>query len=568
MAFPTLMRPKVLALRNRWRVEQEKRSSYWRDIIVLAFGLVVMTAMFHLSLFALARVDEVSRLVYFSPSIPFSILLLMLFVMLLVSNSLTSLGALFLSKDLELVLSAPISRFRFFVGKVASVLFVSSWMPLVFIAPFLLAYGVWYNAHLVFYLISFIALIPYFLLPVAIAVILSTVFTAIIPPSKARYVGILVIAVFVGFIYLAAEPLGAGLRSRGDISELLRVVSNVSLPDQIWLPSHWVALSLRDAIEGRYGDALCPLYLLYGSALGFLSLAYLTMGFLYDTAYSRSRDSRQQLLLSGRKSWQVLVRWCPWIESPTRGILLKEYRTFFRDMPQVIQLLLLGGVYLVYLYNLRIFRLIESVPLEQRATWQSFIYIINVSMGAFVTTAAATRLVFPSLSLEGKAYWMLQTSPVSLYRVMQIKYWTWFVPIGILSSIVFLSGAVAINVNTFGLWVTFIAGWLLSAGIVGLGIGLGAKFANFDWEHSAQLAASFGSFVFMLSSIALITLNMIPIGFLLFVREPGMIGEFMPQTAWYLVILLCASAVVAVNFLVISWSARVGERALEERRAH
>jgi hypothetical protein len=57
--------------------------------------------------------------------------------------------------------------------------------------------------------------------------------------------------------------------------------------------------------------------------------------------------------------------------------------------------------------------------------------------------------------------------------------------------------------------------FFISYGIVGLGIGLGAYFADFSWEHPSQLALSVGGFIFMLSSGALIFLNIVPLGFLL-----------------------------------------------------
>ncbi len=563
---PILLRPRLTAFRNRWRTEKKKSSVAFRDLLVLFSSFVVMYGIYRVSLYALQKLESVSQLVYFSPVIPFSILLLLLFCMLLVSNSLTALGALFLSKDLDLILSAPVSRFRFFVGKMASVLFVSSWMPLLFIIPFLLAYGQWYEAGVLFYGFAPIVLIPYFLIPAAIAFLFSLLFTALIPPSKTRFIGVLVIACFVAFIALAAKFVGDGIQARSDVTAVLEIMNTVSLPDTLWLPSRWVAIAFRDAIEGRYLSAWTPVGLLFVVAIGFLSLAYLVFGFFYELAYSRSCDTHQQVVLHAKRVWHFFLRWVPWLSAPRRAILLKEYRVFFRDMPQLVQLLLLAGVYLVYLYNLRIFRLVEDVSAEQQAAWQSFIYVINVSMGAFVTTAASTRLVYPSLSLEGKAYWMIQTSPLSLQRVMMIKFWSWFVPIGLLSSVVFLSGGLAIKLSAFELFITFCTGWLLSTGIVGLGMGLGARFAFFDWEHSAQLAASFGSFVFMLSCIALITANMVPVGFLLFIREPGMMGESMSDLTWGMFASGCALLVIAIDVFVVRWSLRMGAMFLEENR--
>ena len=59
--------------------------------------------------------------------------------------------------------------------------------------------------------------------------------------------------------------------------------------------------------------------------------------------------------------------------------------------------------------------------------------VLNLGMGAFVTTAVAARFVYPMVSLEGRAWWILRTAPVSLERIWWTKFWMGFVPLSVFS---------------------------------------------------------------------------------------------------------------------------------------
>jgi len=97
---------------------------------------------------------------------------------------------------------------------------------------------------------------------------------------------------------------------------------------------------------------------------------------------------------------------------------------------------------------------------------------------------------------------------------------------------------------------------------VGLAIGLGAVFANFEWEHTSQLAASFGSLVFMLCSTALIALNVVPAMILIFLRTLISFGYEFTALEWYSAVGSAAALLVYINFAAARTALTAGERAL------
>ena len=54
-------------------------------------------------------------------------------------------------------------------------------------------------------------------------------------------------------------------------------------------------------------------------------------------------------------------------------------------------------------------------------------------MAAFVLSAVAVRFVFPAVSAEGAAFWIVRTSPVSMKAFLWSKFWTGLVPVLVLA---------------------------------------------------------------------------------------------------------------------------------------
>ncbi|MEI5604341.1 putative ABC transporter permease subunit, partial [Streptomyces brasiliscabiei] len=58
---------------------------------------------------------------------------------------------------------------------------------------------------------------------------------------------------------------------------------------------------------------------------------------------------------------------------------------------------------------------------------------VNLAMGAFVLSAVAVRFVFPAVSAEGSAFWIVRSSPVSMKAFLWSKFWTGLVPVLLLA---------------------------------------------------------------------------------------------------------------------------------------
>jgi ABC-2 type transport system permease protein len=560
-----LLKPKYFSLKNRWRKTAHRKALLGRDFVIFVFSTAVMLGIYHGTSTALDTITKNAHLVYLPPSMPFGLILLMLSVMLLFSSAVSAIGTLFLGKDLDLILASPISPFRFFYGKLLEVVFSSSWMSVVFGIPVILAFGQAYHAPAYYYCFALITLLPFFVIPSSLAIAVVTLITILIPAKRAKPILVALTVASVTGIYYMATTLDPGQAGYQDMNDVLRVVAILTLPNTTWMPSFWAATAIGTVLDGSARTTLPYVLMLYSTALSSVALSYIIVRLCHHTAYSMAKGNQSGPKIESRLSRKFLLAATPFLHPQFRAIMDKEVKGFARDITQAMQLILLLALCVIYLYNFRMLQAVQGLPPDARIWWQGFLVVSNIAMGAFVITAACTRFVFPSVSMEGQSYWILQSAPVEISDILRAKFWCWLIPIATMSSVVFSTGAMAINAERHIVWINGMASWVICYGIVGLAIGLGAYFANFDWEHTSQLAASFGSLIFMLVSTMVICLNMLPVALLIFLRTLKNSGYPISEPQWYLYVGSTALLLVYINYATTRWGLRVGEKALRDR---
>ena len=58
---------------------------------------------------------------------------------------------------------------------------------------------------------------------------------------------------------------------------------------------------------------------------------------------------------------------------------------------------------------------------------------VNLGMAGFVMATVAVRFVFPAVSAEGAAFWIIRTAPISMRDFLWSKFWTGLVPVLVLT---------------------------------------------------------------------------------------------------------------------------------------
>src|SRR5207245_5355371 len=105
------------------------------------------------------------------------------------------------------------------------------------------------------------------------------------------------------------------------------------------------------------------------------------------------------------------------------------------------QLLLLLALVLLYLYNFSVLDL-QRIPYMSGFIKNVYAFV-NLGMAGFVMATVAVRFVFPAVSMEGAAFWIIRSSPIALRDFLWSKFWTGLVPVLV------LTGGLAIAANQF-----------------------------------------------------------------------------------------------------------------------
>src|SRR5688572_10541731 len=193
------------------------------------------------------------------------------------------------------------------------------------------------------------------------------------------------------------------------------------------LPSFWAGETVFAGLLGSF-DAVHA-GALWTTALALVVLVRLAYGAWYFAGWSKAQEARKARFT--RLVWlERLVHRLP-VAPATRQLLLKDLKVFLRDTTQWSQLLLLVALALVYLYNFRVLDL-DRLPYLSGVVKNAYAFV-NLGLAGFVLSAVAVRFVFPAVSAEGAAFWVIRTAPVSLRAFLLSKFAIGLVPVLLLA---------------------------------------------------------------------------------------------------------------------------------------
>jgi ABC-2 type transport system permease protein len=144
---------------------------------------------------------------------------------------------------------------------------------------------------------------------------------------------------------------------------------------------------------------------------------------------------------------------------------------------------------------------------------KNFYAFLNLAMAGFVMATVAVRFVFPGVSSEGQAFWIIRTSPVLLRDFLWSKFWTGLLPLLLLAEVLTVVGNRFLGVAPFLQVVTAVAVVFISFALVGLATGLGARYPRFSAENINQVAGSYGGVSFMISAVLYIAAMIALLGY-------------------------------------------------------
>jgi ABC-2 type transport system permease protein len=442
---------------------------------------------------AVAKVEEATP--FFALGLLRNLLAMVFLVacVVLFSSSMTAaIGAFFSDLDLDLYHAAPRGKLRIALTRWSKTLVQSAAIVFAFLIPLFVAFALQYRLPRLFYASAILNLFLLLTVPVSLACITILLLVRWFPVRHVHQI-VATIAMLILTVVVIAFRMSRPERFFADIQtdDVVRVLQKIELPSMSVYPS----TSLAELMTQRVPFAIAPRIAL--TALIVFALFVVVARLTYFKAFVRARESMAPVALGSAFATRVIDRALSRFDLQTRALVAKEVRTLARDVAQWSQLFLMAALLFIYLYNIRM------LPLggDARAT---IIAYANVGMAGFVIAAICLRFAYPSVSSEGKSFWVVRSAPISYRRFLAVKVAVYSAPLTLLALLLTAFANVILGAGGLVWTFTMIGASMLALTLVSLGVGLGSLSPNFDAENPLQVGLSLGGFAYMAISLGYI----------------------------------------------------------------
>lgn len=488
--FSLLCRRKLLSAKGGLRAMTGYERG--RNLAFLLAGFWMLAALHYgsrLLLLELASVQLIGELLLWKLT---AMAMLATFAMVVLSSLIISMTTLFYASDLRFLLRSPAPLRAVFLDKALEAAFFSSWMIALVLLPYLLALGR-VQGHGPGFYAAFLALFPPFL---ALAAVLGLGFTLALmyafPSSRTRDAVWILSSFSVALVYALlrfSEPERL-LRpdALGLVAEYLKYLQAPTAP---YAPSWWLLRGWTAWIQGRPEVFWEMALRLYAAAAVSWSLLLWAAGRAYAHGYSGAQEGRRMGQGIDIPPFpEVRLAALAGVPRAVAALFWKERKAFFRDVKHWSQIVLVLALAAVYLFS------VSRLPLGN-AELRSMVCFLNLAAAGFVLSSLGLRFTFPSVSLEGRSFWVVRSAPVSLGSLLAQKFLFSLFPMLVLATALVAVSNRLLGADAFISRLTLGTIWAASGAICAMGVGFGALFPRFNVENIHQVESSAGGFVYM-----------------------------------------------------------------------
>lgn len=419
----------------------------------------------------------------------------LLFALMCLSSMVTMSMLAYQSSDLSFFFSLPLSPEDVVKEKLLENMVLSGWASVIFGLPMLLSFGLVVSAGAAFYIVAAFSLV--FL--TALAVLFGSFLTIV----AYRLVGQVSRGV-LWVIYALGTVVTLRLMALAILPDIARIASILEQgrPFQLQtiagsaariFPSYALALAI-----GRTVAVPAPLWPLLWLTLGTLALIAI------------SRYAMQNWYMPG---WQRTQKFLPAVKTLqgtkflSKRILLLERREILqawrevRQASQVVFTLILVAFYtLVVAFVGRA----HDIP----ADWQRMILVSVVGVAGYVIATIALRFLFPTMSLEGQAAWLLWSFPYSLRQILRAKWIVHIVFLVLISLLLACIPAFLLHIDMATKLQIFFHLVVISLFVTAIQLGIGIAYPNFHESDPGTLSSTGPGLSATFLSLAIVSVDL------------------------------------------------------------
>lgn len=421
---------------------------------------------------------------------------LAIFIMLIISNIVTSITTLYRSRETAHLISTPIPHKDVFTVKFIDNVLFSTWAVLLLGMPIIFAYGIVRNFEFWHYIYTILfALLPFIIIPACLGVTFSIFMFRLSKSISPRllilsFSSILFLGVVIYFKF--GQPSSLAFNVISDWRVLNRYLGSMGATSFAFLPSYWMSEVLRTISLGEGKSLLSYILALISTTILLVNLVFRLAHYLYYESWLASAETRgQKKAAAARTAREISFFKMPgWLKSDFKAVLQKDLRIFIREPAQWAQFTVLLVLLVIYLVNLKYF------PTDVKDSyWKTLIGFGNFAFTGFILATLSIRFVFPNISLEGRSFWSIISSPMPIRRLFWVKFWSAFIIFLLISEVLAFFSNIMLGLRGTLMMLTFVSVLLMSISLTSLAVGLGAIFPRFEESNPGKIASSMGGMV-------------------------------------------------------------------------
>jgi ABC-2 type transport system permease protein len=505
---------KLMRLRMRIIVNGFRRSKGHVKIGYITIGVAIL-AMIGFFLFAsiallgflrsprmAQHIGDVTQLLESIPSVMVTVSALGI---LLTSFSVL-LQVLYISGDMDFLMSAPLAVRTVFVAKLIQAVVPNFSILCALTLPLLFGLGISCSYSIFYYPFVILVLAIISLEAAALASLLVLVVVRFFPAR--RVAEVLGFVIGITFFVLSQSGRFADFDlDKVDGRQLSGFLSIVEHFNYTWSPLTWAGRGLVELGKGEW----LPASGLLAAALIFACLvfcvAFATSEQLYYTGWANLKNSQRKSKKKtgiGRSfpadrpvSFTKLNPLNRLLPVPVFAVLVKDLRLFRRDLANLSSLLF--PMILGVIYAISLLRSGGKFPEERGEAPPAFIETGNAMMNytgiglvLLLGLMLINNLAGFSFSREGKNYWFLKAAPLDAKQLLTAKFLAGYMPSVLICSIYLVIFEILKRMPPFSIAVGLLTVWMALAGLTGISLALGIRGAKFDWENPSQVRRTIG----------------------------------------------------------------------------
>ncbi len=577
----TLTRAVWKLLRAQWWIwlnnfRRAKGRTRFAYIVFVIFLLGLAVGAFALSWAALSALRNPRALAGFDAvglgdpavlieSIP-TLMLSSVFLVTFVFSFQVLLQALYLSGDMDFLLSSPLPARAVFVTKLLQAILPNFALFSAFTLPLLWGLGAAYGYGVLYYPLVLLLLALQTLAAAGLSALLVMAVVRVFPARRVFEV-ISFLGAMIGMLcsqwYNLSHGFGRDVDPDTVTPALGQVAGTLNRFSAPWSPLAWPGLGLRALVRGEWFPALAYLVLSVGLAAGVFLLSLSVAERLYYAGWFKMRAApgRKAKRTEARPAKERVGR-LPFVSPPVWGIVLKDFRVLRRDLRNLSQLL--SPIIFAVIYAVMVLRGGRGSTDERTmAIIQQYSFYFAIFVALFACWGLTMRLAMMGFSQEGRDYWVLKSAPLRPGQLALAKWLVAFLPSVVIGAVLVVVLGVmqraALGDVVYGL----LAVVMIVAGNTGMNLAFGITGARLDWTDPRRMTSGGAGCLASLLGMGFQGLSMVlflgPVLAAQLLRGPVLVGRLVGAMAGSV---FCAAVAVLPPVLVIKRIPLIGEEGM------